>query len=95
MEWVIFAIVLGAAAYAIVIYNGLVSNRQLVKEGWSGIDVQLKRRYDLIPNLAAAMRGTFTFTDGSHGRIHDDITEARTQKKRYLTIMLWVLLKPV
>ncbi len=57
MEWVIFAIVLGAAAYAIIIYNGLVSKRQMVREGWSGIDVQLKRRTDLIPNLMETVKG--------------------------------------
>lgn len=57
MEWVILAIVLGAAAYAVIIYNGLVSNRQMVKEGWSGIDVQLKRRTDLIPNLMETVKG--------------------------------------
>ncbi len=57
MEWVIFAIVLGAAGYAIIIYNSLVSNRQMVREGWSGIDVQLKRRTDLIPNLMETVKG--------------------------------------
>ena len=57
MEWVILAIVLGAAAYAVIIYNGLVSNRQMVREGWSGIDVQLKRRTDLIPNLMETVKG--------------------------------------
>lgn len=57
MEWVILALVVGAAGYAIVIYNGLVSNRQMVEEGWSGIDVQLKRRTDLIPNLMETVKG--------------------------------------
>jgi len=57
MEWVILALVVAAAGYAIVIYNGLVSNRQMVEEGWSGIDVQLKRRTDLIPNLLETVKG--------------------------------------
>ena len=57
MEWVILALVVGVVGYAIVIYNGLVSNRQMVKEGWSGIDVQLKRRTDLIPNLVETVKG--------------------------------------
>tara|TARA_R110002049_G_scaffold51859_2_gene146000 strand:- start:213 stop:794 length:582 start_codon:yes stop_codon:yes gene_type:complete len=43
--------------YGVKIYNGLVRNRQMVKEGWSGIDVQLKRRTDLIPNMIAAVKG--------------------------------------
>jgi LemA protein len=41
----------------ILIYNRLVKGRQLVREGWSGIDVQLKRRADLIPNLVEVVRG--------------------------------------
>lgn len=41
---------------AIFMYNRLVSLRALVKEAWSGIDVQLKRRYDLIPNLIATVK---------------------------------------
>jgi LemA protein len=57
MEWVILALVVGAAGYAVTIYNGLVKNRQMVEEGWSGIDVQLKRRTDLIPNLMETVKG--------------------------------------
>jgi LemA protein len=57
MEWVILGVVALAAVYAITIYNGLVSKRQMVREGWSGIDVQLKRRTDLIPNLMETVKG--------------------------------------
>ena len=49
--WIILGIVVLAAIYGVVIYNTLVSQRQMKEEGWSGIDVQLKRRADLIPNL--------------------------------------------
>src|SRR5690606_40082708 len=55
--WIILAIVVIAAGYAISIYNGLVKNWQMVEEGWSGIDVQLKRRTDLIPNLLETVKG--------------------------------------
>ena len=55
--WIILGIVVVAVVYAISIYNSLVKNRQLVQEGWSGIDVQLKRRTDLIPNLMEAVKG--------------------------------------
>ncbi|MGA1874168.1 MAG: LemA family protein [bacterium] len=41
----------------IAIYNRLVRNRNMVREGWSGIDVQLKRRADLIPNLIETVKG--------------------------------------
>ncbi len=43
--------------WAIAIYNGLVTLRNRVKEGWSDIDVQLKRRHDLIPNLVESVKG--------------------------------------
>jgi len=58
--WIIVVIVLALAGYFVVIYNNLVSNRQLSQEGWSGIDVQLKRRADLIPNLLETVKGYMT-----------------------------------
>ena len=60
MVWVILALVVASAGYAVVVYNGLVKNRQMVEEGWSGIDVQLKRRTDLIPNLMETVKGYMT-----------------------------------
>jgi LemA protein len=57
MEWVILGLLVAIAAYAIKIYNDLVKNRQMVEEGWSGIDVQLKRRADLIPNMLETVKG--------------------------------------
>lgn len=46
-----------AGAYAILTYNRLVSLRMRVREAWSDIQVQMKRRYDLIPNLVETVRG--------------------------------------
>jgi LemA protein len=64
MTWaltILVAVLFGAALLLaivfIVIYNGLVSLRQQVKNAWSQIDVQLKRRYDLIPNLVETAKG--------------------------------------
>lgn len=54
---IILAIVVAIVGYAIFLYNDLVSKRQLTQEGWSGIDVQLKRRTDLIPNLLETVKG--------------------------------------
>lgn len=54
---IIAIIVVVIVGYAIFIYNNLVSNRQLSQEGWSGIDVQLKRRANLIPNLLETVKG--------------------------------------
>ena len=71
----LLAIVVAVVAYAIYIYNSLVRNRQMVEEGWSGIDVQLKRRTDLIPNLLAAVKGYMAHEKG----LFEKITELRGQ----------------
>jgi LemA protein len=59
--FVIVLVVLGLIGlvilWAILIYNRLVAKRQRTEEGWSGIDVQLKRRSDLIPNLIETVKG--------------------------------------
>ncbi len=55
---IVIIIVLGLIGLTYAsIYNALVKLRQKVKEAWSGIDVQLKRRYDLIPNLIKTVKG--------------------------------------
>jgi LemA protein len=55
--WIILLVVAAAAVYVAVTYNSLVRTRQMANEAWSGIDVQLKRRSDLIPNLVEAVKG--------------------------------------
>ena len=55
--WVILAIIVSLAVWAIGIYNGLVTLRNRFKNAFSQIDVQLKRRYDLIPNLVESVKG--------------------------------------
>ena len=57
ITWIVLGVIAVAAVYAISIYNSLVKNRQMVEEGWSGIDVQLKRRTDLIPNMMETVKG--------------------------------------
>ena len=58
MEWIVVGVVLLIAVFWVVsIYNGLVSGRNDTKNSWSQIDVQLKRRYDLIPNLVETAKG--------------------------------------
>jgi len=54
---IILAIIVAVLGYAVFLYNDLVRKRQLNQEGWSGIDVQLKRRTDLIPNLMETVKG--------------------------------------
>jgi LemA protein len=55
--WIIVALVVLLAIYALVTYNGLVSMRNRIENAWAQIDVQLKRRYDLIPNLVETVKG--------------------------------------
>lgn len=53
----IIIIVAGLLLWIVGIYNSLIRSRNRVKESWSDIDVQLKRRYDLIPNLVETVKG--------------------------------------
>ncbi|MGV7219894.1 MAG: LemA family protein [Nitrospinales bacterium] len=62
MEWwhFIIGIILIFLVWATLIYNKLIRNKNLVAEGWSGIEVQLKRRADLIPKLVDTVEGFMT-----------------------------------
>lgn len=55
--YIALGILVLVALYVVMIYNGLVKSRQMAEEAWSGIDVQLKRRADLIPNLIETVKG--------------------------------------
>jgi LemA protein len=55
--WIFLAVVVALAAWVIAMYNGLVTLRNRFKNAFAQIDVQLKRRYDLIPNLVEAAKG--------------------------------------
>lgn len=57
MGWVIAGVVVVLAVVLVAMYNGLVRDRNRVDNAWSQIDVQLKRRYDLIPNLVETVKG--------------------------------------
>ena len=70
---IILAIVVAVIGYGVFLYNDLVSKRQLVQEGWSGIDVQLKRRTDLIPNLMETVKGYM----GHERETLEAVTQAR------------------
>jgi len=73
--YIVIGIVVLIVLWAIMTYNGLVSRRAMVQEGWSGIDAQLKRRTDLIPNLVETVKGYAT-----HERTtFDELTRMRAQ----------------
>ena len=75
LGYIVLALIVVIAAYFIFVYNGLVRNKNLVAEGWSGIDVQLKRRADLIPNLVETVKGYATHED----KIFRDLAELRAK----------------
>jgi LemA protein len=72
-EWIVIAVLAAIVLYAIVVFNRLVRQRNLAREGWSGIDVQLKRRTDLVPNLVETVKAY-----AAHERaVFEEVTAAR------------------
>lgn len=71
MWWILLAIVFVLIIAVIVIYNNLVTLRQRVKNAWSQIDVQLQRRFDLIPNLVETVKGYMTHEQDTLSKVTD------------------------
>lgn len=75
MGWIILIIIAIVILYVVGAYNRLIRLRNRVENAWSQIDVQLKRRYDLIPNLIETVKGY-----AAHEReVFQKVTEARTR----------------
>ena len=71
--WIIL-VILAIIFWLVLTYNGLVALRNRAKEAWSDIEVQLKRRYDLIPNLVETVKGY-----AAHEKdVLERVTQART-----------------
>lgn len=73
--YIILGIIAIVAVWAIVAYNGFIRLVNRTKEAWADIDVQLKRRYDLIPNLVEAVKGYATHESSAF----ENVTKARAQ----------------
>jgi LemA protein len=76
MSWllvVIVVVVVLLLLYAVLLYNGLVQKRNRVDNAWAQVDVQLKRRHDLVPNLVETVKGYAAHEQGTF----DQVTQAR------------------
>ncbi len=82
LSTILLSLVAIVGAYLAYAYNALVKNKNLVAEGWSGIDVQLRRRADLIPNLVETVKGYAAHED----KIFRDIAELRARSMGATTV---------
>jgi len=82
MTWILVAATAILIGYVIVIYNDLVKKKNMVEEGWSGIETQLKRRANLIPNLVETVKG---YADHERKTL-EEVTELRTRSLNAQTV---------
>jgi len=75
LTWIIIIISIAIIGAAIVVFNRLVRTRQMANEAWSGIDVQLKRRAELVPNLVEVVKGYAAHERG----LFEEVTKLRGQ----------------
>jgi len=78
LAWIAIAVVVVAALAFILIRNAIIAARNRVDEAWSGIDVQLKRRHDLVPNLTETVKGYAAHEQ----RLLENVTRARADAMR-------------
>ena len=72
---IVIGLIAAVILYVIVTYNGLVTLRERIKEAWSGIEVQMKLRYNLIPNLVETVKGYAKHEASTF----EDVTRARNE----------------
>jgi len=71
--WIVLGVLALVAILGVVSYNRFVSQKQLIKDSWANIDTELRRRYDLIPNLVETVRGYA----GHERAVFENVTKAR------------------
>jgi LemA protein len=81
MALIVLAVLVAIAAFVVLLYNQLVKLRNASESAWSDVDVQLKRRYELIPNLVETVKGYATHERSAF----DAVTKARSQAMQATT----------
>jgi LemA protein len=76
MTWIVWLVILLAVIWVIWTYNGLVTLRHQIQNAWKQIDVQLKRRYDLIPNLIETVKGYMKYEQDTLQKVIDARSKA-------------------
>ncbi len=76
MGWMIWIVLILIAGWAIVTYNGLVALKNQIQTAWKQIDVQLNRRYDLIPNLVETVKGYMKYEQDTLQKVIDARSKA-------------------
>lgn len=85
MEWILIGLLVLVVLFilwGVGIYNRLVQQRNQVKNAWSQIDVQLQRRYDLIPNLVEAVKGYMSYEKGTLEAVIQARNQAQSARQR-------------
>lgn len=82
MLYLILSVILGIILLLIFLYNQIIGLKYRMKEAWSGIDVQLKRRFDLLPNLVEVVKGYA----GYERNLLERVTEIRSKQSSLQTI---------
>src|SRR5262245_27063928 len=73
--WAVLGLVVILGIWVFASYNGLVSSNEAVTNQWAQVETQYQRRFDLIPNLVASVKGIMA----QEQKVFDDIAQARTQ----------------
>ena len=82
ISWIIYGIIVIVILWLIATYNSLIRSRNGVDEAWSDVEVQQKRRYDLIPNLVETVKGYA----GHEKSVFEEVTAARTSAMSATTL---------
>jgi LemA protein len=80
--YILFIVVVAFVIWIIFTYNLFIRDKNLIKEAWSGIDVQLKRRHNLIPNLVESVRGYSNY----ERNLLENITQKRSEAAKIESI---------